>query len=153
MLEEWSAKERKPKLPDGICIYAVSDIHGCDRQLRDVFAAIDHHLSRARPKRAIHVFLGDYIDRGPASRQVIDLLIDRGDRYESIFLKGNHEAMLFELLRDPATFADWKNCCGLQTLISYGLTPSASPGVEEQRAIITALAHRIPHPIGASLTN
>lgn len=146
MLEAWNAKKRKPKLPDGICIYAVSDIHGCERQLRDVFAAIDHHLSRTRPKRAIHVFLGDYIDRGPASRQVIDLLIERGERYESVFLKGNHEAMLFQLLRDRSTFAGWKGYGGLQTLISYGLAPSANPGVEEQRELIGALARRISHP-------
>jgi hypothetical protein len=68
---------RKPRLPDGICIYAVSDIHGCAEQLANVFAAIDHHLARVRPRRPIHVFLGDYIDRGPESSQVIDMLIDR----------------------------------------------------------------------------
>ena len=42
-----NAAHRKPKLPDGICIYAVSDIHGCADELAKVFAAIDHHLSRA----------------------------------------------------------------------------------------------------------
>ena len=81
----WSAKHHKPKLPDGVCIYAVSDIHGCAEQLAKVFAAIDHHLSRVRPKHPIQMFLGDYIDRGPASRQVIDMLIDRGQRHETIF--------------------------------------------------------------------
>src|SRR6202158_4784699 len=86
----------KPKLPDGIRIYAVSDIHGCAELLQDVFAAIDHHLARAVRARALHVFLGDYIDRGPASRQTIDLLIERSRRHESVFLKGNHEAVLLE---------------------------------------------------------
>jgi calcineurin-like phosphoesterase family protein len=144
MLKAWSIKQRKPRLPDGICIYAVSDIHGCVDQLRDVFTAIDHHLSRARPTRAIHVFLGDYIDRGPASRQAIDLLVERGQRHESIFLKGNHEAMLFELLRDPGRFEGWKQYGGLQTLISYGLAPSLNPDLKEQKALIEALARRIP---------
>ena len=83
-----------PRLPDGICIYAVSDIHGCADELAKVFAAIDHHLFRVEPKRPIHVFLGDYIDRGPASSQVIDMLIERGRQHETIFLKGNHEALL-----------------------------------------------------------
>jgi serine/threonine protein phosphatase 1 len=144
MLKSWSIKQRKPRLPDGICIYAVSDIHGCVDQLRDVFTAIDHHISRARPVRAIHVFLGDYIDRGPSSRQAIDLLVMRAQRHECVFLKGNHEAMLFELLRDPAKFEGWKQFGGLQTLISYGLKPSSNPDLKEQKELISTLARRIP---------
>ena len=87
---------------DGIGIYAVSDIHGRADLLRDVFAAIDHHLAHAGPARTLHVFLGDYIDRGPASRQTIDLLIERSRRHESIFLKGNHEAFCSRSCRTPA---------------------------------------------------
>jgi serine/threonine protein phosphatase 1 len=141
-----AAKHRKPRLPDGICIYAVSDIHGCANQLANVFAAIDDHLSRVRPKRAIQVFLGDYIDRGPASSQVIDMLIDRAQRHETIFLKGNHEAMLLELLRDPEIFPTFRQYGGLQTLRSYGLTPSVNPDHEEQQALIGELAKKIPDP-------
>jgi serine/threonine protein phosphatase 1 len=141
-----SAKHGKPRLPDGICIYAVSDIHGCAEQLAKVFATIDHHLSRVRPKRPIQVFLGDYIDRGPASSQVIDMLIDRGQRHETIFLKGNHEAMLLDLLRDPEIFPTFKQYGGLQTLLSYGLAPSVNPGHDEQQALIGELAQKIPHP-------
>ena len=140
-----SAAHRKPKLPDGICIYAVSDIHGCADQLAKVFAAIDHHLSRAKPKRPIHVFLGDYIDRGPASRQVIDMLIDRGQRHETIFLKGNHEVMLFDLLGGPEIFPTFKQYGGIQTLLSYGLAPSVNPDREEQLALVEALAQKIPN--------
>jgi len=141
-----SAKRRKPSLPDGICIYAVSDIHGCADQLAKVFTAIDHHLSRVQPKRPIQVFLGDYVDRGPASRQVIDMLIDRGQRHETIFLKGNHEAMLLDLLRDPEIFPTFKQYGGLPTLLSYGLTPSVNPDQNEQRALIGELAQKISGP-------
>jgi serine/threonine protein phosphatase 1 len=144
MSKALSDKERKPRLPDGVCIYAISDIHGCVNQLRDVFAAIDHHLSRSKPTRAIHVFLGDYIDRGPQSAEAIDLLIERGKRYESIFLKGNHEAMLFEILQDPEKFAGWKQFGGMQTLLSYGLTPPLNPDPEEQKSMVETLARRIP---------
>src|SRR5271166_2753558 len=143
----------KPRLPDGICIYAVSDIHGCADQLTKVFAAIDHHLSRVQPKRPMHVFLGDYIDRGPASSQVIDMLIERGRHYETVFLKGNHEAMLVELLRDQAVFPTFKQYGGLQTLLSYGLVPSVNPDREEQQALIEALAQKIPHPHRRFLDN
>jgi len=103
----------KPGLPDGICIYAVSDIHGCADELAKVFAAIDHHLFRVQPKRPIHVFLGDYIDRGPASSRMIDMLIERGRQHETIFLKGNHEAMLVDLLREPEVFPVFKQFGGL----------------------------------------
>jgi Calcineurin-like phosphoesterase len=80
MLASHVKSKPKAKLPDGIRIYAVSDIHGRADLSQDVFAAIDYHLTRAGPVRALHVFLGDYIDRGPASRQVIDLLIERSSR-------------------------------------------------------------------------
>ena len=108
--------------------------------------AIDDHLSRVRPKRPIQVFLGDYIHRGPASSQVIDMLIDRAQRHETIFLKGNHEAMLLELLRDPEIFPIFRQYGGLPTLRSYGLTPSVNPDHDEQQALIKALAQKIPHP-------
>jgi hypothetical protein len=96
----------------GICISAVSDIHGGAEQLAKVIATIDHQLSPVRPKRPIQVFLGDDIDRGPASRQLIDMLVDRGQRHETIFLKGNHEAMLLDLLRDLRFFQRSRNMAG-----------------------------------------
>jgi serine/threonine protein phosphatase 1 len=139
-----SKPKPKPKLPDGIRIYAVSDIHGRADLLQGVFDAIDHHLARAGPIRALHVFLGDYIDRGPASRQAIDLLIERSHHHESIFLKGNHEAFLFEVLQDASRLEAWKEYGGFQTLVSYGLTPSIKPDQEEQKELIQALAHNMP---------
>lgn len=136
----------KPKLPDGLRIYAVSDVHGCADLLRTVFAAIDHHLARAEPARALHVFLGDYIDRGPASRQTIDLLIERSRRHESIFLKGNHEAFLFEVLQDAGRLEAWKDYGGFQTLMSYGLTPSLKPDRDEQNELIKEFRAVMPDP-------
>src|SRR5437016_10558955 len=134
----------RPKLPDGLCIYAISDIHGCARQLQDVFAAIDLHLLRAAPARALHVFLGDYIDRGPASRQTIDLLIERSRNHESIFLKGNHEAFLLEVLQDASRLEAWREFGGFQTLMSYGLAPSIKPDRGEQHELVQALQRGMP---------
>src|ERR1700721_3348158 len=126
----------KPSLPDGMRIYAISDIHGRADLLENVFAAIDLHLARAGPARSLHVFLGDYIDRGPASRQTIDLLVDRGRRHESIFLKGNHEAFLFEVLQDASRLEAWKQYGGFQTLMSYGLAPSMKRDRDEQNKLL-----------------
>ncbi|WJR78793.1 metallophosphoesterase [Bradyrhizobium sp. NP1] len=134
----------RPKLPNGIRIYAIGDIHGCARQLQDVFAAIDLHMSRTAAVRALHVFLGDYIDRGPASRETIDLLIERSHRHESVFLKGNHEAFLFEVLQDASRLGAWKELGGIQTLMSYGLTPSINPAPDEQNELVQALLRGMP---------
>lgn len=79
----------------------MTDIHGCADLLQQMFTVIDRDLANAGSTRAIHVFLGDYIDRGPASCETIELLIDRSRRYETIFLKGNHEAFLFDVLKAP----------------------------------------------------
>jgi serine/threonine protein phosphatase 1 len=92
----------------------------------------------------LHVFLGDYIDRGPASQQTIDLLIERSLRHETIFLKGNHEAFLFEVLQDAARLDAWKEYGGFQTLMSYGLTPSLKPDRDEQNELVLALRAAMP---------
>jgi serine/threonine protein phosphatase 1 len=136
--------KRVPHLPPGIRIYAVSDVHGCAGLLEKVFAAIDLHLARSAPARALHVFLGDYIDRGPDSSQTIDMLIDRGRRHESIFLKGNHEAFLLEVLQDFGRLEAWKDYGGFQTLMSYGLKPSIKPDQAEQKELVQGLVRAMP---------
>jgi serine/threonine protein phosphatase 1 len=75
--------------------FAVGDIHGCAAELEAL-------LERIRPTKLDRfVFLGDYVDRGPASRRVIDLIIDLDELCEVIALKGNHEAMFLDFLERP----------------------------------------------------
>jgi serine/threonine protein phosphatase 1 len=143
-LSRSKTERRKPRLPDGIRLYAISDIHGCADLLQQMFTLIDRDLETLGSKRAIHVFLGDYIDRGPESCRTIDLLIERGRKHESVFLKGNHEAFLFDVLKDPSLLQDWKRYGGLQTLTSYGLRPSLSPDSAEQSELIRQLAATVP---------
>ena len=137
-------KLRKPRLPDGIRIYALSDIHGCADLLQQMFTVIDRDLATIGSMRAIHVFLGDYIDRGPESCRTVDLLIERSQKHESVFLKGNHESFLFDVLKDPTKLQDWRQYGGLQTLTSYGLRPSLNPDPAEQTELINQLAVTIP---------
>jgi serine/threonine protein phosphatase 1 len=145
-LSRSKAVTRKPRLPEGIRIYALTDIHGCADLLQQMFTVIDRDLTTIGSMRAIHVFLGDYIDRGPESSRTVDLLIERGRKHESVFLKGNHEAFLFDVLKDPARLQDWKQYGGLQTLTSYGLRPSLNPDAAEQAELIKQLAASIrPH--------
>ena len=135
---------QKPRLPNGFRVYAISDIHGCADLLQKMFTVIDKDLATIGSGRAIHVFLGDYIDRGPESCRTIDLLIERGEKHESVFLKGNHEAFLFDVLKTPSQLQDWKQFGGLQTLTSYGLRPSLNPDADEQSDLIGQLAQAIP---------
>lgn len=146
MLRFWRSRKGtiKPQLPEGVRIYAISDIHGCADLLKQLFAVIDADLARSRPQHPIHVFLGDYIDRGPESRQTLDLLIERSKSHQTVFLKGNHEAFLMEALDDPARFDDWRKYGGLQTLVSYGLTPTLNPDRAEQVELIKQLKTALP---------
>jgi len=134
----------KPSLPGGVRIYAISDIHGCAHLLAQMFRVIDADIAYSKPQHAIEVFMGDYIDRGPDSRSTIDLLIRRSRRGNTVFLKGNHEAFLGEVLRDSSRIPDWLQVGGLQTLLSYGLSPSASPPEEEQHELMRGLAAAMP---------
>jgi serine/threonine protein phosphatase 1 len=84
------------------------------------------------------VLLGDYIDRGPASRQVIDHLIARSRTHETICLKGNHEAFVAEFLQRPAMLEEWRRYGGLDTLISYGVVPSAKDDTAEHLRLAEA---------------
>jgi serine/threonine protein phosphatase 1 len=118
------SKSPLPRLPDGVRIYAIGDIHGRADLLLDTFSRIDLHRARNPASRSIEIFLGDYVDRGPCSSQVIDLLAERSRTRETIFLKGNHEAFIFDFLKDPRLFDRWRECGGYETLLSYGLEPS-----------------------------
>jgi serine/threonine protein phosphatase 1 len=134
----------KPRLPDGVRIYAISDIHGCAHLLDQMLRVIDADVAHSRPRHAIEVFMGDYIDRGPDSRSTLDLLIERSWRGNAVFLKGNHEAFLDDVFCDPGRMGNWFQVGGLETLMSYGLSPSANPDGDEQRALLRELSDVMP---------
>jgi len=66
------------------------------------------------------VFLGDYIDRGPASRQVIETLLELGKTCPVVFLRGNHEVMMLSAREDLSQLRSWLVCGGAETVLSYG---------------------------------
>ena len=93
-------------------VIAIGDIHGCietAKALVDRLApAADDHL----------VFLGDYVDRGPDSKAVLDYLIALSGRYRCTFLRGNHEALMLEYM-DEGVYELWQVNGGVATLNSY----------------------------------
>jgi serine/threonine protein phosphatase 1 len=135
---------KKPRVPSGRRIYAVGDVHGRADLLSDLFKRIDDDL-KARPiADSIQVFLGDYIDRGPNSRQVIDLLIARRRQHNVLFLKGNHEECALKFLIDPTVFSEWRNMGGLSTLVSYGVVPTRRDDPQSQHEASTAFRQALP---------
>jgi serine/threonine protein phosphatase 1 len=139
------APRRKPKLPDGVRIYAISDIHGCTHLLEPMLRVIDADLARSKPRHAIEVFLGDYIDRGPDARSTLDVLVKRSRQANTVFLKGNHEALLTTAVRNPDLLDDWLRVGGAQTLRSYGVSlPQPTPEQEERVALLRQFARALP---------
>jgi serine/threonine protein phosphatase 1 len=138
-----AAEINPPKLPSGSRVYAVGDVHGCADLLQETLAKIDRHRV-ANPSASAHeVMLGDYIDRGPSSFDVIELLSKRVAG-GTICLKGNHEAFLLECLKDPTVLGAWQRCGGLETLASYGLEPCLDLSPESQENFAATLAERLP---------
>ena len=133
-----------PRLPDGVRIYAIGDVHGRADLLKDLLQQIHLDVALNPISRPIIVVLGDYIDRGPASRQVIDLLIELGESLEAIFIKGNHEAFALDFLKEPEVLDNWRNYGGLETLLSYGITPSLRPTSKETLELGRAFAAALP---------
>ncbi len=102
-------------------IYAVGDIHGRLDLLNELLTRIDDDILARPAIRPMFVFLGDYIDRGPSSRETIDRLVEHAETSESVFLKGNHEQIAISCLRDRALFDHWMRLGGVETLVSYGV--------------------------------
>lgn len=105
-------------------IFAVGDVHGCHRQLAALLERLPLDAERDRL-----IFLGDYINRGPQTRQVIDLLLDVERRVAgAVFLLGNHEHDLLEYARsgDVDLLHGLRNMGVEATLASYGDVPMQS---------------------------
>ncbi len=115
----FGGQKKTARAPDGVRIYAVGDVHGCAGHLDRLMATI---AKDEDGKPAQIVFLGDYLDRGPDSRAVVErLLAIRAERPGAVFLKGNHEDVFLAFLNDPVGNADWLEWGGAETLESYGV--------------------------------
>ncbi|WAC25951.1 metallophosphoesterase family protein [Ancylobacter sp. SL191] len=133
-------------IPAGQRVYAIGDIHGWLDLLDRLLAMVvqDARCASAGPSSARFIFLGDYIDRGPASRQVIDRLIAGRDAAGWICLKGNHEAMLLEALDGRRDFDVWLANGGVETLFSYGIVARQHLTAGGEDALRAAMSEAIP---------
>lgn len=107
--------------PDGLRLYAVGDIHGRRDLLEQMHALIDEDIRRAGAADWRVIYLGDYVDRGPDSRGVLDILSSlRGDP-RRIMLAGNHDAAFLAFLDQPDLRGLFANHGGPETARSYGV--------------------------------
>lgn len=136
--------QQRPRVAEGIRIYAIGDVHGRADLLTSLLLQIEVDTVLHPISRPIIVFLGDYIDRGPSSKEVLDLLVKYNCTHEMVFLKGNHETFLLGFLEDFALLDGWRQCGGLETLISYGLKPPINPTPFEQIRLAGDFARLLP---------
>jgi serine/threonine protein phosphatase 1 len=105
--------------------YVVPDLHGRFDLLCE---GLERIAARAAGQAGTVVMLGDYVDKGPQSKQVIDrLLAGLAQNWRFVALKGNHDAMMVEALRDPAKMDAWIEKGGDAALASYGGEAAAVP--------------------------
>ena len=132
--------------PAGMVVYAVGDIHGRADLLEALLDKITADRARRPDLDAALVFLGDYVDRGPESDRVLDLVlgVDR-TLFEVRTLKGNHESALLAFLEDPASGAGWMRFGGVETLAAYGVkAPRLARDADGWKAAAEALLDRMP---------
>jgi serine/threonine protein phosphatase 1 len=101
-------------------IYAIGDIHGRLDLLEATTAAIRRDAQN-REGAAVTVTVGDYVDRGPQSREVIERLQANPFDMPYVALRGNHESLFESFLIDPAVGEHWRRLGGLETLVSFGV--------------------------------
>ena len=94
--------------------FVIGDIHGCAKALRSLIEAID-----PQPSDEL-IFLGDYVDRGPDSKDVVDQLIGLRNECRMVALRGNHEIMLMGVAFGGMDDKVWLASGGLATVSSYG---------------------------------
>ena len=126
-----------PRTPRNYRAYAVGDVHGrldlLDKMLGLIEADLDQHPAR----RALLLFLGDIIDRGPCSAQAIERLRSyRHANVRTVFLLGNHEEVLLRILNGERGILDsWLRFGGGECLASYGVDPKTVKALPERDAL------------------
>ncbi|MCZ8102440.1 MAG: metallophosphoesterase family protein [Burkholderiales bacterium] len=146
---------RTAQVPPGHRVYAVGDIHGradlLDRMAELVAADLrgleaagadpdgEGSITATAPVAQVTtVFLGDYVDRGPASREVVERLATGDWPTPLVALLGNHELMCLQFLRDATHLPRWRSVGGLSTLASYGVEVSALMGARSEEGHVEA---------------
>jgi serine/threonine protein phosphatase 1 len=150
-LDDWPSEPnvdgQPARVPPGVCVYAVGDVHGRADLLQALHRQIAEDAAQLTPGTdKLVIYVGDYVDRGLESRAVLDLLIDQPlAEFHPIYLLGNHDAWLLSFLIDARIGPTWLRYGGDATLHSYGVRlrpPIVDPAHYEK--LQTELRERLP---------
>ena len=130
MISFRSKQSKAPTGARGYRAYVVGDIHGRHDLLEDLLAKIHADLQHHPAPKTLLVFVGDLIDRGPGSSEVIERLRTyKRPGIEPVFILGNHEEVLLRILDgDISLISSWLQFGGLECLQSYGVDPGMLRG-------------------------
>ena len=106
---------------DDMRLYIIGDIHGRSDLLDRIVDEIHRDIDRYGYRESLTITLGDYVDRGPDSRGVLDRLSRNPFPTSYVALRGNHEVLFESFLHDCAGANIWRQQGGLETLHSYGI--------------------------------
>ena len=130
-----------PSVGQAARFYVIGDIHGRSDLLDQIVEKISADLLQNPAGNCLTVTLGDYVDRGPDSRGVLDRLARNPFPTDYLALKGNHEGLLEDFLEDPSIGSAWRGIGGLETIYSYGVPVNAliqGRGFSEARDLLAA---------------
>jgi len=141
-----SEKAASPRIPEGVRVYAIGDIHGRLDLLTRLLELIEMDRASVGDRKTVLVYLGDYIDRGPASREIVDRVMEPPSMIDKVVrLRGNHEDALLAFIEDPDRGRIWLEYGGLATLSSYGVhVPTTMKPVERFSFMARELERLLP---------
>jgi serine/threonine protein phosphatase 1 len=129
-----------PRVDADMRVYAIGDIHGRLDLLEDLITKISEDRAAHSAARWKLIFLGDYVDRGRHSREVLERLSQGPlEGFETIYLSGNHEQSMLQFLDDISIGADWLRYGGSDTLFSYGIS---APPMQTDPERLTAIQQK-----------
>ena len=123
--------EMKPDRP----FYVIGDVHGCVEPMQAALSRVDDDIEALEIDDPTLVFLGDYVDRGPNSAEVLEQLmqLSLSDPEAVVCLMGNHERMMLDFLDAPLKAGPrWLKFGGIETLESYGITAVDAEASQEE---------------------
>jgi serine/threonine protein phosphatase 1 len=137
MLNLSSKRQHEPGGAPGYRAYAIGDVHGRLDLLEQLLARIHSELQRKPAAQTLLVFVGDLIDRGPSSAQVVERLRTyRREGIRPVFILGNHEEVLLRILRgDAQLITKWRWFGGSECLQSYGVDPAQMAHLTDEEAL------------------
>jgi serine/threonine protein phosphatase 1 len=141
----WASKPGESRrVPEGVRIYAIGDIHGRADLLDALLERIEADGARQPSSYAIEIYLGDYVDRGSASQSVLERLATDEHRHHRVFLKGNHDPFITDFIESPSVLEAWQHIGGLETLMSYGIRPTINADAATRSRLAADLDRVLP---------